>query len=50
MHYNYAKGILVFIIGFVISFFMISFFEDTLLGVIAAICYLAAIISVLDKK
>lgn len=50
MSFDYVKGILTFILGFTISFFVVSFFEDTDLGIIAAICYVGAIISGLNKK
>lgn len=44
MSFDYKKGILTFILGLIISFFVVSFFEDTVLGVITAICYVGAII------
>ena len=49
MSFDYAKGILTFILGFIISFFMVSFFQDTMLGVMTAICYVGAIISGSNK-
>lgn len=45
MAFDYIKGILTFVVGFILSFIVVSIFEDTDLGIITAICYLGAIIS-----
>lgn len=49
MDFDYVKGILTFILGFILSFIVVSFFEDTDLGIMTAICYVGAIISGSNK-
>ena len=45
MDFKYGKAILTFIMGFILSFIVVSIFEDTDLGIITAVCYVGAIIS-----
>lgn len=45
MNFNYGKAILTFVVGFIISFLVGSFFNDVGVGIMTAICYVGAIIA-----